>query len=464
MAKESKKRNLGRGLSALLGEEDGAAAGADATHEIRRLPVEFLTPGRFQPRQTVDDEPLRELAQSIADKGVLQPLLVRADPNTPDRYEIIAGERRWRAAQLAQVHEVPVIIKDLEDREALEIALIENLQREDLSAVDEANGYQRLKEEFSYTQAELAASLGKSRSHVANTLRLLNLPDPVKDMIEKGALTAGHARALLNADDPAALARSVARRGLNVRQTEKLVQKEQRPTRPRRETEKDADTIALETELAEILGLKVGIAFRGGRGTLTVNYQSLEQLDDVLFRLSQGAFGTPDMRLEGADDSAAWTGSDKLADTTALEAADEALEHFSEDGPSLSFTDTSAAIADILAAKENGDGKSGEIPEEHYTATTQAIDDILANPDEFDADAIEEISAEAETLDILQPSHTDTLDTDAVEDLEAIDGVVEASPDADAIDAMLAAAEVPDDDEPVDAEDPLNPQGSADKE
>ena len=302
-AADPKKRNLGRGLSALLGEDEEYASESlvDRDREIRRLPIEQLHPSRFQPRHKMDDERLNELAQSISDKGVLQPLLVRPDPDQPGTYEIIGGERRWRASQLAQIHDVPVIIRELEDREALEIALIENLQREDLSALDEAEGYRRLKDEFSYTQAALAAALGKSRSHVANTMRLLNLPDPVKEMIDRGTLTAGHARALLNAEDAISLARTVARRGLNVRQTEKLVQAEQRPKKAKPAPGKDSDTLALERDISNLLGLKVEIRFRGGAGTLAVHYQSIEQLDDILHRLSQGAHGAP--REEAADHS-----------------------------------------------------------------------------------------------------------------------------------------------------------------
>ncbi|MBE0533399.1 MAG: ParB/RepB/Spo0J family partition protein [Rhodospirillales bacterium] len=292
MAAEGHRRNLGRGLSALLGEDDVAPAGGEPGHGIRTLPIEFLHPSPFQPRHRMNDESLQELAQSIADKGILQPLLVRRDSGQADSYEIIGGERRWRAAQLAQLHEVPVIIRELEDREALEIALIENLQREDLSPLDEADGYRRLKEEFSYTQEELAASLGKSRSHVANTLRLLNLPPAVKEMVDGGVLTAGHARALLNADDPAALAAIVAKRGLNVRQTEKLAQVKAKPAAQRSGGARDPDTLALERDLSNLLGLKVGIRFRGGAGSLTIEYQSLEQLDEILHRLSRGATGT----------------------------------------------------------------------------------------------------------------------------------------------------------------------------
>jgi len=292
MAAEGRRRNLGRGLSALLGEDEATAGAADDGRAIRVLPIEFLHPSPYQPRHRMNDEPLRELAQSIADKGILQPLLVRRDAEQADSYEIIAGERRWRAAQLAQIHEVPVIVREMADREALEIALIENLQREDLSPLDEADGYRRLKEEFSYTQEELAASLGKSRSHVANTMRLLNLPDAVKEMVEGGVLTAGHARALLNAEDAAGLAAVVARRGLNVRQTEKLVQAKAGPAARRSGGGRDPDTIALERDLSNLLGLKVGIRFRGGSGNLTIQYQSLEQLDEILHRLSQGATGS----------------------------------------------------------------------------------------------------------------------------------------------------------------------------
>ena len=237
------------------------------------------------------EDRIADLVESVREKGILQPLLVRPLPGQPDRYEIIAGERRWRAAQGAKLHEVPVIVRDLSDREALEVALVENLQRQDLSPLEEADGYRRLMDDFSHTQEELAKAVGKSRSHVANMIRLLALPDPVKTMLEKGELTAGHARALLTSADPLRLARDVVGRALNVRQTEKLVNDEGkakpslggRPAKPG----KDADIAALERDLTNSLGCKVSIRSLGKGGELTVSYGSLEQLDDVLARLSR---------------------------------------------------------------------------------------------------------------------------------------------------------------------------------
>src|SRR5713226_7916208 len=222
VSEDGKRRNLGRGLSALFGEESDDIAAADRQRVGKSVPIGFLRAGRFQPRHRFDDDALRALADSIREKGVLQPLLVRRHPDAANSYEIIAGERRWRAAQLAQLHEVPVVIKELDDRAALEIALVENVQREDLTALEEAEGYRRLMEEFGYTQEALGTAVGKSRSHVANMMRLLALPDPVRALVESGALTAGHARALLNAADPEGLAREIVRRGLNVRQAERL--------------------------------------------------------------------------------------------------------------------------------------------------------------------------------------------------------------------------------------------------
>ncbi len=287
-----RRTNLGRGLAALFGEESADYAELDKVRAAKTVPIERLHPNRFQPRREFESDGLQALADSIAANGILQPILVRRHPERPSDFEIVAGERRWRAAQLAQTHEVPVVIRDLSDRETLEAALVENVQRQDLSPIEEAEGYQRLIEEFEHTQEDLARALGKSRSHVANTMRLLGLPEAVKAMVMHGRLTAGHARALLGAEEPEALAKKVLARGLNVRQTERLVQAARgRPAARREPAEpgaavKDPDTLALERDLAALLGLKVNIAIRGEGGTLTIHYQTLEQLDDVLRRLS----------------------------------------------------------------------------------------------------------------------------------------------------------------------------------
>ncbi len=295
------KRGLGRGLSSLLGDDAGATPEGNTVHGTKQVPVEFLKPGRYQPRKHMDDDALKQLAQSIAEKGILQPLLVRQHPDEPDAYEIIAGERRWRAAQLAKIHEVPVIIKDLSDQEVLEVALIENLQREDLSPLDEAVGYQQLMDEFSHTQENLAKVVGKSRSHVANMMRLLNLPEPVKKMLDSGDLSIGHARALLNAIDSVKLARLVVKDGLSVRQTEKLAQQTNAKKDDKKSVQesgkvplqKTADTISLENDLTMLLGLKTEIKFVGEGGAIIIHYKSLDQLDDILLRLSEGSSSSP---------------------------------------------------------------------------------------------------------------------------------------------------------------------------
>lgn len=279
MIDEPKRRGLGRGLSALFGD-DGAGAPADT---VQALPIEFLEPGKYQPRRRFDEETVAQLAESIRERGVLQPLIVRQ--TGPERYEIVAGERRWRAAQLAGQHEVPALVREMSDREALEAAIVENVQREDLNAIDEADGYRRLIDEFGHTQEVVARIVGKSRSHIANALRLLGLPDGVKGMVADGALTAGHARALLALPDPAAAAADVVRKGLNVRQTELLARTAAAPRRRAPEPANDADTAALEVELTRALGLKVTIAHGAGGGTLTVHYATLDQLDAVLDRL-----------------------------------------------------------------------------------------------------------------------------------------------------------------------------------
>ncbi len=303
MAAEAKRPNLGRGLSALLGgEENEDYAKLDRLRSYKSIPIDLLRPSHFQPRHRMDEDHLDDLARSIGEKGILQPILVRRHPEEANVFEIIAGERRWRAAQRAQLHEVPIVIKELDDREALEIALVENLQRQDLSPLEEADGYRRLMEEFSHTQEDLARSIGKSRSHVANMMRLLNLPEPVKTLLDRGSLSAGHARALLTASDPAALAEAVVKRGLNVRQTEKLAKSGVGAAKTvRRPPHKDTDTIALERDLSNLLGLEVEIKFQGAGGSLILHYRSLDQLDEVLQRLSHGAHGSRGARNSAAD-------------------------------------------------------------------------------------------------------------------------------------------------------------------
>ena len=277
-----RKRGLGMVLSALLGN----AADSAGAEGARMVPIEFLRPAAFQPRRHFGEDELAALTESIRAKGVLQPLLVRRRPEADDHcYEIVAGERRWRAAQLAGCHELPVVVYALSDREALEVALLENVQRQDLTPLEEAEGYRRLIDEFGHTQEELARTLGKSRSHVANLIRLLGLPASVRTMLERGELSAGHARALLGAPDPAPLARHVVARGLNVRQTEAMV-RNQRSIRPGLSSSRDTNTAALERELALRLGLPVKLQSRRTGGTLTIAYRSLEQLDDLIKRLT----------------------------------------------------------------------------------------------------------------------------------------------------------------------------------
>ena len=254
-ADDSRKRGLGRGLSALLGDESEDYASLDRLRLSKMVPIEQLQPGPFQPRRVFDPDALSTLVESIREQGVLQPLLVRRCPEQSNSYEIVAGERRWRAAQQAQLTEIPVVIKELSDSSALEIAVVENIQREDLTPVEEASAYQRLTEEFSYTQEALAQAVGKSRSHIANMMRLLSLPENVKRMIDDGQLSAGHARALVVAEDPAAMAQQIVRRGLNVRQAEQLVKAAKTaPTgaAPGPAQEKDPNIAALESHLTEL--------------------------------------------------------------------------------------------------------------------------------------------------------------------------------------------------------------------
>ncbi len=292
-----KKRGLGRGLNALFEDDEGVYPQPDEeghTPGAQRKIVgtEQLEPNPTQPRKTFDEDALEELAESIAQHGVLQPLIVRPRDGFPDTYQIVAGERRWRAAQKAQVHEIPVIVHDLDDETVLEIALVENLQREDLNAVEEAEGYRRLLNQFGHTQEETAEIVGKSRSHVANTLRLLSLPEKVQDMVRDGKLSAGHARALVTADNAEAIAKKVIAEGLNVRQTEALMggdkEESAKPAAKKKaKVKKDADTRALEEEVSNALGMKVSIDMSGmGSGSLSIAFDSLDQLDEILHRLS----------------------------------------------------------------------------------------------------------------------------------------------------------------------------------
>lgn len=289
MMSSTQAKGLGRGLSALLSDDDPILEPVQNTDRPNFLPIESLSPNPFQPRRNFDRAGLDELAQSIREKGLVQPILVRPT-NVPEAYEIIAGERRWRAAQLAKLDRLPVVVRELSDSEALEIAIIENVQRKDLSPVEEARGYRRLIDEFSHTQDQVAAMIGKSRSHVANLVRLLLLPAGVQSMIDEGRLSMGHARALIGAEDPAALARRVVSRGLNVRQTERLVKAvEQKKTKSSAAPGdfKDPDTLALERSIAQNLGLKVEIHHKGEAGQVRIKYTSLDQLDLLCQRLCE---------------------------------------------------------------------------------------------------------------------------------------------------------------------------------
>jgi len=282
------KRRLGRGLAALIGDDAADEPATADTRYMRLIPIELVHPNPNNPRHHFDDETIDELAASIRAKGLLQPLMVRQRDTAT--YEIVAGERRWRAAQRAGIHEVPAIVRELSDGEALEIALIENIQRADLNPLEEARGYAQLMSEFAYTQQQLADSLGKSRSHIANLLRLLTLPEPVLDLVRAGKLSAGHARALVTATDPVALARQVVDRDLSVRQTEQLAKVvAQSPARRPAPMPKDADTRALEADLSANLRLRVSIDHKPGgqAGELRIRYGTLEELDGLCQLLSR---------------------------------------------------------------------------------------------------------------------------------------------------------------------------------
>jgi len=284
-----KPTRLGRGLAALIGDM-AIVEGARVTESsgVKKLPVEFIMANRANPRRTFDDDQLEELTNSIREKGVMSPLLVRPSED-PNIFEIIAGERRWRAAQRAGLHEVPVIVREVDDKEALELAIIENVQRADLNPLEEAMGYGQLIEQFDYTQQDLAQVIGKSRSHVANTLRLLRLPEDVRSMVSSGTLTAGHARTLITAEDPAALAQQIVSGGLSVREAEALSQ--QRDLAGKKPggsvaAQRDPDTVALERRLADALGLSVSLAHGERGGKLEIRYKTLEQLDGICLKLT----------------------------------------------------------------------------------------------------------------------------------------------------------------------------------
>ena len=283
----AQKRRLGRGLATLINESADVAA-ATGLEGMRTVAIEALKPSALNPRTSFDPRELKELAESIKARGLVQPIVVRPASGPGASYEIIAGERRWRAAQEAALHDVPVIVRDLNDQQALEIAIIENVQRTDLNAVEEAAGYRQLIDAYKYTQEDLAGIVGKSRSHLTNTLRLLKLPASVQDLIREGALSAGHARALIGLEDAERLARDIVKRAMSVREVEALIQRRNKPKsgRAARKSSDDADVRAAERELSDALGLKVNIMTgTGEKGELRIAYSTLEQLDDVRRRL-----------------------------------------------------------------------------------------------------------------------------------------------------------------------------------
>ncbi len=287
-----RQTGLGRGLSALMADVLADEARTDTTSQVKPdqvVPIEKIYPNPDQPRRHFRQEDLEELAASIREKGIIQPLILRNNPRKEGGFEIVAGERRWRAAQLAQLHEVPAVIRDYSDTEALEIAIIENIQRADLNPLEEAAGYRDLMERFGHTQEKLGEVLGKSRPHIANLLRLLKLPESVQALVREEKLSAGHARALITAEDPEALARQVIARGLSVRETEKLAKKSAPAPRTKAsQLEKDVDTIQLEKDMEASLGMKVSIDHKQGgtSGKVTISYRNFDDLDEICRRLS----------------------------------------------------------------------------------------------------------------------------------------------------------------------------------
>lgn len=293
MTSKDKKRGLGRGLSALMADvNEPVATPTQSRAPDQVIPIESIRPNPDQPRKQFNAEALDDLVASIKEKGILQPLIVR---KVDSGFEIVAGERRWRAAQKAQLHDIPVLVRDFTDAEVLEVAIIENIQRADLNPIEEAAGYRQLMDRFDRTQEMMADALGKSRSHIANLLRLLQLPKSVQDMVSDGKLSSGHARALITADDPEGLAKQVVAKGLSVRATEALVKKAAAPDdnifkgdAPKKAPEKDADTKALEADLSAATGVKVTLSHKpdGEAGQMTLSYESLDQLDELCRKLS----------------------------------------------------------------------------------------------------------------------------------------------------------------------------------
>ena len=292
MADEYRPR-LGRGLAALIGDSGDEGSAVERARGSKKVPVEFLRPNPRNPRKRFAEDDLADLANSIRQKGIIQPILVRTIPGLADTYEIVAGERRWRAAQQAGLHEAPIVVVEADDKQSLEIAIIENVQRSDLNGLEEAQGYEQLGQDYGYSQSELANVIGKSRSHIANTLRLLKLPPASRSLLAEGILSAGQARALLGVSDPDSVAKRVAEQGLTVRDIERIGQIEAERGRSAETAQrdksgkpsKDADTRALEDALTQVLGLTVIIDHRGERGELRIRYKSLEQLDALCKRL-----------------------------------------------------------------------------------------------------------------------------------------------------------------------------------
>ena len=298
MARKSDRKALGRGLSALLGDNaatgtvDANASPDVAARDTNDIPIDLIFSNPDQPRQTFRDEELEELAASIREHGVLQPVLLRPFPGKPKQYQIIAGERRWRAAQKAGVHALPAVVREVDDRQILELAIIENVQRVDLDPIEEAHGYSQLIETFGYTQEKLSEIIGKSRSHLANTMRLLSLPESVISFVKAGQLTAGHARALIKAKNAEAIAKEAVAKGFSVRQVEALVKQADEQPRPSRASvrpEKDADTKLLEGDLGAAIGMRVSIdnTTEDGSGELRIRYKSLDQLDELCRKLTE---------------------------------------------------------------------------------------------------------------------------------------------------------------------------------